>query len=683
MCTRHCFRLPRLASITGVILVGGLISVSAHNGFVIPAPTNASPMITIDGTKGEAAWGAGTSAVPLPNTCDEFTMGTGSPLMVFATKDASNFYLAFSIPDTSPSALDRLLVFFDANHAAGAALQADDVAYDFPFGATTAPITNAKKFTGVSPSWTQSATFPATVQAAYTRSATELVVELEIPTTEIAAPANAGVGFAFVYLNQTAVECPSAPGELAAFKAVWPPSLTFPPGTVTLPDNANHPSAWGDLGKDVGTVKFTAPPCCSNPDIQFLGISGTTFLGDSDVPIIALAHPENMFDSKNVNVEIKVHRFGTGGGDIFNSTQTIGLVPHTAPAIGVPTIPATWHTPNETFHACVQALILPPTSPDDYAIGTNALAQKNADVVEVKKAMLTRLEFVTFNPDRTTAQTIRLASVQRGPRMDGLTFEVVQPDRPLGPLQEATVALVANVAANTPTSDVPRQRIHVPQTAGRTDAVLLEAKPGDRFHLTATGGVDIDGDGRAPSTGPDGVDVSNVFPEGQFLLKARSASRVGGALIGSVDGFETAFLIGAATTVTIPEKSQGLRLAVNDLVDRNGDNTGSGFDVVAWTLPPVAQPAPDRPIPVALALAPPPFPEVHIAATTFQQIKVAGVDKPYNVPSNLGAVTYQLLVTDQGATTPPGGGQKYWVWLILLIVLVIAVLLVLKRRKTA
>jgi hypothetical protein len=245
--------------------------------------------------------------------------------------------------------------------------------------------------------------------------------------------------------------------------------------------------------------------------------------------------------------------------------------------------------------------------------------------------MRSRMEFNTFNSDKTATQTIRLVSARRGPPIDGLILDVAQPERPFGPQQVATAALVANVPASAPTTDLPRQRVHVPPTAGRNDAVVVQVKGGDRVHLAA------DGDG--------------------------------GPLIGSIDRFETSFLIGDARTIVIPEKNQGLRLAIDDRAARSRENAGRGFDVEAWTMP------------VASA-AEPPFPEVHIAAATFQQIRIAGVDKTYTVPTNLGAVTYQLLIADQGAA-PPAAGKTYWLWLILLIVLVIAVLIFLRMRKRA
>src|SRR5262245_1121343 len=216
-------RVRHVASIVVVFVVGGLLSVSAHNGFVIPAHAPGGA-ITIDGnvTTDAAAWGAGTTPVNSPNTCQEFTTGTGSPVTVFAARDAGNVYVAMRIPDTSPSAApfppDRLVLFFDANHSASGALQGDDVAFDFPFTDVTAPIANPRMFTGTSPNWTQAGVFPAGVQAAYTRDANELVFEVKIPNTVFTPPppANAAIGFSFVYLNQTQLEC--SPGELSAFK---------------------------------------------------------------------------------------------------------------------------------------------------------------------------------------------------------------------------------------------------------------------------------------------------------------------------------------------------------------------------------------------------------------------------------------------------------------------------------
>src|SRR5439155_3873703 len=171
--SRACSGARRVGAATAMIIAVAWISASAHNGSV-PAPNNASPMITIDGVKGEAAWGAGTVTVPSPNTCTEFTTNTGTPVQAFGTRDAGNVYLALTIPDTSPSQFDHLLPFFDGNHAAGPALQADDVACDFPFGVTTAPFANQQNYTGTSPTWTQSGACPEAVQAAFQRMAKEV-----------------------------------------------------------------------------------------------------------------------------------------------------------------------------------------------------------------------------------------------------------------------------------------------------------------------------------------------------------------------------------------------------------------------------------------------------------------------------------------------------------------------------
>ena len=137
-------------------------------------------------------------------------------------------------------------------------------------------------------------------------------------------------------------------------------------------------------------------------------------------------------------------------------------------------------------------------------------------------------------------------------------------------------------------------------------------------------------------------------------------------------------------TLVVPQRSEGLSLAVNDLVERNTDNTGRGFDVDAWAMPAVS--TPPTPVPsAAAATAPeePPFPEVHIVATSTQKVIIA--DKVYTIVRELGAVTYQILVTDAaGAPPPPPGGKGYLVWLLLLLIIVIiAVLFGLRKRKTA
>jgi hypothetical protein len=691
----------RVAAVLIAIVAGGLSSVEAHNGAVLPASINNSPGITIDGDSGvlEPGWGTGSPAGPSPNTCTEFLIGSGTPITFFATKDAANVYLRMSIPDNSLQADDRLFLFFDPDHAASPNLD-KDVAFELPFGAalaTKADVAGKKMFTGNATVWTAAAAFPAGVEVKYSRDVSTIVFEMKVPFATFTPPPSqfAASGFSFLYLNQTAIDpandptCAGIvvpPGELLAFKVAFP--TTLPVGAV-LPDSVNHASEWGDLGKDTGAVTFNTPVCCSNLDIQFPGFPGTTFPGDTDVDIEAFVHPGNGFPAKNVNVQIKVHDFGTGGNDIFNGMQPmpISSVAPGAPPAGVPTNPVTWHTPSSAVpvHTCVEAILLPPAVADDYSLaGMSVNAQRNADVAAVPAGSVRRLEFVTFNPDKTAAQTIRLVGQQQGPRPQGLTFQIVQPDRPVGSLQQARVALAVSADANLPPTDIPRQKLHVPPTAGRDDSVVIQMKGGDRLHLISTGDVDIDAGGAARPAGPDGVNVSDIV-RGRFLLSIRTASRFGGALIGSFDGFETSFLVGSETTIAAPATGGSLRLAVNDVVGQNTDNTGRGFDVDAWTLAGVGggDGGGGGDIGVVRRTTPgpsePPFPGMRIVATSVQQVKVEGAARPYNIVNNLGALTYDVLVTDAVA----GGKGKYLLWICLFVLLlVIAAIVVSKRGRT-
>lgn len=683
-------RNASLASLVALAAVAGPRPVSAHNGFSLPEPHNPAPAITVNGATAEAAWGVGTAAAPSPNTCEELMDPMASPILVFATKDAANHYLALTIPDDSPSAIvsnpDKLFLFFDANHSASANLQGDDVALELPFAAALAadqPLVGALKYTGSAPPWSAGAAIPVTIEARYTRTATAIVVELKIPFAQVSPPAptdKSAVGFAFVYLNQTALDC-EPDGETNAFSVAWPTTLGTP---ASLPGAVNHPNLWGDLGKDVGTVGFVAPLCCQSADITF-SQSGTPmvqpFFPGLPVEIQAEAHGEDHL-TQDVNVEIRVHDFGTGGVAVFTGT---GVIPAIAAGASSTTPPVTWPAPPAGLHGCIRAEIKPPTAGPEYAIkGGFATAQYNVDVAVMKRGAGMRRMFKAFNPDEKEARKITLLKQEFLPAgLRGLAFELVQPAKPLGPLEAVDVALVGTAAADARTTDVPRQKVHVPPTAGggqgasddRRGAVRLAVKPGDRLYLTAVGEVDLDGAGPGPTGGPQGRDVSNEIRGDRFLLPGQKASRFGGALIGSFDGFATSFLVGPRATVTVPGKAQGLWLAVNDVVQGHGDNTGAGFDVETFTL----SGAPGALTAERAAKGNGPLPEVTIVATSTEEVRVG--DAVYHVINALGGVTYQVLVTE--AADGAGGLGGYSLWLLILLLLLIIAFVLWTRRRVA
>ena len=209
--------------------------------------------------------------------------------------------------------------------------------------------------------------------------------------------------------------------------------------------------------------------------------------------------------------------------------------------------------------------------------------------------------------------------------------------------------------------------------------LIIAVRPGDRLHLSALGDVDLDGNGPLPSVGPDGKDFSNDLKaaERRFLLSGETAFRFAGALIGSFDAFKNSFLVGSELTLTVPDGTEKLWLAVNDLDGAYNDNTGNGFDVEASTLPPLQLPAK-----VTAAAQPQAaqvtLPQVNITAAS--SARVTAGRAVYNVLTNHGGVTYQFLITKHGATTGGGSKGKIIIYILLILLLILIVVLILWKR---
>ena len=658
------------------LLVAAPMLIAHIPGANLQSPLTAVAFSPIDGTIDAASGPERTGAAAV---C--------TAMRIHTVRTAANLYLAVDVPELVANPDDVLLLYFDMNHNAGTTPDAADRAIrlsQFPAGLNQTPAI-AEIYSGNGTDWVAPAAF-ATVKSSRTAGG-RLVVELTVPIT--AAP----VGFALFYASMDLQDC-NVDFDFSESAFKWPSGLATPGGDNLA--GVKDPSQWGDVGRRAPVVTFNAPTCCSPTDIIY-SQSSVTYPEDLDqgqpVNIHALVHnTDATFQAKNVKVEFRVHKFGTGAA-VFPTIPPTQEIPVIGTSAAATTSDVQW-TPTAPMHGCIQAEILAPIegggkSLDDYSIGgANTLAQYNIDVECLPKGSKKAMQFTTFNPHATKAQTITLVKHERIPKgFEGLRFELQQPTRALAPREEMNVALLVTTAANLPTTDLPRQMLHVPPTAGRTSAVAIQARPGDRLHISATGDVDIDAGGGAPSTGPDGIDVSKTV-RGQFLLRGENGARVGGALIASFDGFETSFLLGADTTITIPER-QGLSLAVNDVVEGHTDNTGRGFDVEVWTLSQSAPPIPAGAAPAATAApvaaaAEPRFPEVKITAIVIDEVTIAG--KVYKIVTALGAVTYQILVSDMAAPPPPTepGKPGYLVWVLLLIVLgVIAVIFLRRKRKKA
>ena len=228
-----------------------------------------------------------------------------------------------------------------------------------------------------------------------------------------------------------------------------------------------------------------------------------------------------------------------------------------------------------------------------------------------------------------------------------------QPDRPLRPQEAVPVQLTVAAAPTLPVTDVPKQIVKLPPTAGGTAVlplskrtgtapVTVAVKPGARMHLTAFGQVDIDGRGPLPSCGPEGRNFTKTLQgKKRFLLSGKSAGRYACALIGSFDAFKSSFVVGSETTFTVPDRMEKLWLAVNDLDGGYADNRGGGFVVELATLPALRVPALRH---TAQQEARVVLPQVNITATSAARVVVG--DHVYNLLTNHGGVTYQFLVTE-------------------------------------
>jgi hypothetical protein len=137
----------------------------------------------------------------------------------------------------------------------------------------------------------------------------------------------------------------------------------------------------------------------------------------------------------------------------------------------------------------------------------------------------------------------------------------------------------------------PRAGGNVLSPASGEDPLRIPIKPGTVVTIVATGLVDLSSPGsfkphHAMQTaqafrrenGPDGFKNSELS-KAEFLLNSKfyTPSDYVGALIGSFDGFKTSFVIGSNNSFIVPDGTETLWLAVNDLVGQYADNRGVGF----------------------------------------------------------------------------------------------------------
>jgi hypothetical protein len=508
------------------------------------------------------------------------------------------------------------------------------------------------------------------------------------------------VGFAFEYFNETgdAAEDCEGDGQADDFYAPFPSTLTIVTPT-SLPTGIANPSLWGniDFGPQPPTVRFQPPLCCFSSDISFTP-SALPFTAHVPVNINAQVHNQHASSvANNVNLEIRVHQFGTGGGVIFTGSTTIAAIPASGQIFSNP---VQWPDPPPGIHGCIRAEIKPPTVSQYFIAGGSSTAQYNIDVACVPKGKSKDLKFMTYNPELDQQAKIILMKQVLLPRgFEGMKFDLEQPDR-LPPRTEAQVRMTVTAPADAPTTEVERRQANLPPTSGGTaspplrersgtDAISIAVRPGERLHFSASGQVDLDGSGPWPAAGPDGQNLEKEIGERQFLGGQRSG-QFAGALIGSFTGFvapriETSianlpprpsgFLIGAESTLVVPEGTDKLWLAINDVDGGYADNIGAGFAVEISVLPSL-NPAAARPTGGGMG-AGEVLPQVNVTAISTARVTVG--EHTYNLLTNHGGLIYQLLVVEGEGHTDGGGQPKSWIYWLLLALLGIIVLIILWR----
>ena len=132
------------------------------------------------------------------------------------------------------------------------------------------------------------------------------------------------------------------------------------------------------------------------------------------------------------------------------------------------------------------------------------------------------------------------------------------------------------VNAKVPSGDAP---VYVKVNGGTTLQIVNYA-----FTANDEQRVDLDGKGKLlPPNGPGGLPASvlqaAIQSAGEKFRLLLTPNAPLGALVGSWDNFQTAFLIGDGAQVTVPEGAKFLALGINDGLGFYGDNTGTGFRV--------------------------------------------------------------------------------------------------------
>jgi hypothetical protein len=211
-----------------------------------------------------------------------------------------------------------------------------------------------------------------------------------------------------------------------------------------------------------------------------------------------------------------------------------------------------------------------------------------------------------------------------------------------------------------------------PKAGGRNNkiqsghpAVKVPVKPGSVLSVVATGAIKVSAEHQP--NGPEGFVEGRQTPPptdptgkqppgsaGEFLMSRKSsfvpAEHVG-ALIGSFDGFKTAFVIAGARTFVVPDKAKTLLLAVNDRIGAFTDNSGKGFEITLLSTPPSRNPTrlsaagnPNNGLPAVGALG---------ANIPRFSIDMLAFDRARKLLRPNGYVTYVVYASHPEGTQPP------------------------------
>jgi len=195
---------------------------------------------------------------------------------------------------------------------------------------------------------------------------------------------------------------------------------------------------------------------------------------------------------------------------------------------------------------------------------------------------------------------------------------------------------------------LPSSRVAIkPGTGGRgTEPVQVKVEPGSLVTLIVDGALKL-GDIAVPGGGIGMVQAREAKIEPRELPQGRP-DRIG-AVIGSVDGWKTSFLVGNGTTMRMPAGASVLSLMINDSEKGYASQGGDGFSVQVipgkanpWMLtqfPLLGSEARDRPVFLPLGATLPAW-LVHGFYTTNDYISIGG--KRLRIERPAGAFGYWI-----------------------------------------